>query len=48
MSGVGWGWGVREGGRGHMYPWPVHVDAWKNHHNILITLNFKKGNVPEE
>lgn len=26
----------------HVNLWPVYVDAWQNHHNILITLQLKK------
>ena len=29
--GMGWGrkWEAGAGGRGHVYPWVIHVDAWQ-------------------
>ena len=32
--------GFRMGGT-HVYLWPVHVDVWQNHHNIVISLQLK-------
>ena len=28
-------------GRTHVYLWLIHVDAWQNHHNIVIILQLK-------
>ena len=41
---VGWGGRGEEGfrmGGVHVYPWPIHVDVGKNHHNIVIILQLK-------
>ena len=45
------GWGGEGGGRGvqdggtHVNPWLIHVDVWQNHHNIVISLQFKLINL---
>ena len=32
------GWEFRMGGT-HVYPWPIHVDVWLKHHNIVKQLS---------
>ena len=35
------GWGRKGGGRAiqdggtHVHPWLIHINVWKNHHNIV-------------
>ena len=29
------GGGVQDEGRTHVYRWPIHIDVWQNHHNIV-------------
>ena len=35
QGGEGSGWRGSGGGETHVYPWPIHVDVWQNHHNIV-------------
>ena len=42
-GGIGWG-GRWEGGSVWgtcVYPWLIRVNVWQNHHNIVISLQFK-------
>lgn len=39
------GWGGEGDGGTHVYPWPIHVDVWQKHHNIVISLQLKLINL---